>query len=129
MKISDLKATFYEASGTTSELSRKLAFAGIAVIWILRVGDNSGNIPFAAHLAVPLYCFVISLALDILQYIYKAVIYWALNTYFWRKHQNDEVDVSVSGYFNLPTHLFFWGKTVLVTYGYIQLLFYLQDKL
>ena len=46
MKIHELRSTYYEASGKVSDISRQLAFAGIAVIWVLRVEQLKGSDPF-----------------------------------------------------------------------------------
>ena len=73
MKIHEIRDAYYEASGTVSDISRQLAFAGIAVIWVLKVGDGSGGIPFSSELVIPLYCFVSALGLDLLQYVYILV--------------------------------------------------------
>ena len=126
MKIQELLNTSYEASNKTSELSRQLAFAGIAIIWIFRVGTQSGEVRFPEELLAPLYCFAAGLALDLGQYVYKTIAWTALNHYYWQKHKNNETNVEVSGYFNALTHAFFWGKVGLVAFGYIQLLGYIK---
>jgi hypothetical protein len=129
MKIHEILNTYYEASGKVSDLSRQLAFAGIAVIWVLKVGVSSGGIPFSDELLISMYCFVTGLALDFGQYIYKTMIYSALNWYHWKKHRINDAEVEVSPLINIPTHLMFWGKTASVGYGYIGLLFFIQAKL
>lgn len=129
MKIQEILDTSYEASDKASNLSRQLAFAGIAIIWIFRVGTKSGGVQFSEELLLPLYCFVAGLALDLGQYVYKAIIWSALNLYHWRKHKNNDTDVEVSGCFNVLTHMFFWGKIGLIAYGYILLLGYIKLQL
>ena len=55
-------------TGKASELTSQLAFAGIAVIWLFRVGgDHSTSIP--SSLLWPLGLFVLSLLLHYLQYV------------------------------------------------------------
>jgi hypothetical protein len=129
MKIQDLRNTYYESSGKVSDLSRQLAFAGVAIIWIFRIGNQSGGIPFSKQLLIPLYCFVLGLALDLGQYIYKTIVWWALNTYHWRKHRSNETDVEVSGWFNVPSNIMFWGKIAFIAYGYFLLLTYIKLQL
>ncbi|PCH60763.1 MAG: hypothetical protein COC05_03405 [Gammaproteobacteria bacterium] len=129
MKIQGLLDASYEASGKASDLSRQLAFAGIAIIWLFRVGGQSGGVQFSEELLVPLYCFVAGLTLDLGQYVYKAIVWSALNWYHWRKHKSNQADVDVSGYFNAPTHILFWGKVALIAYGYILLLGYIRLQL
>ncbi len=120
---------YHEASSKTSEIARQLAFAGIAVIWVLKVGTDSGGVPFSVKLIVPLYCFSVALAADLGQYIYKTAAWWALNQYHWRKHKDNIVDVDVSSLVNFPTHILFWGKIVVVVYGYACLLFFIKSWL
>jgi hypothetical protein len=72
MQLKEAKETFYESSDTLSENTRKLLFAGIAIIWILKVADKTaGGIPFSKSLFTPLIAFVVGLILDVLQYLYK----------------------------------------------------------
>ena len=40
MKLSDYRETYYEFSGIASEVSRKLSFAGIALVWLFKI-ENS----------------------------------------------------------------------------------------
>lgn len=129
MKIQELLDASDKASGKASDLSRQLAFAGIAVIWVLKVGANSGGIQFSNELLVPMYCFVAGLAVDFGQYIYKTMIWSMLNWYHWRKHGSNDTEVEVSPLVNYPTHLMFWGKITLVGYGYIGLLLFIHAKL
>lgn len=129
MKIQELLDTYYEASGKTSDISRQLAFAGIAIIWVLRVGANSDGILFSSELIVPLYCFAFALVADLGQYIYKTIIWGLLNWHHWRNHKDNNADVDVSSFTNLPTQILFWAKVVLVVYAYIGLLCFLQPRL
>lgn len=129
MKIYKMRSAFYEASDKASELSRQLAFAGIAVIWVLKVGNDSGGIPFSNELNTPLYYFVAALALDLMQYIYKTVAWGVLNHFNWKKYQNNDVDIKVSEKINWPTNLLFWSKVIAIGVGYVQLLLYIHSKL
>ena len=87
MKISELRDAYYDASGTVSDLVRKLAFAGIAVVWIFRVGDKTGGLKYFDAMLWPLGLFVASLAADFLQYLYKAIVWGSLNTHYYNKHK------------------------------------------
>jgi hypothetical protein len=129
MKVQEIRNDYYEASGVVSLISRQLNFAGIAVIWLLKVGTNSGGISFSGELLVPLYCFVAALGADLLQYVYKTITLGTLNYFHWRKHKDNEADVDVSPKINWLTNIFFWGKVTLLIYGYILLLYFIQGKL
>ena len=129
MKIQEFLTAYEQSSATTSELSRNLSFAGIAVVWVGKIGDSSGEITISSELLAPLCCFVAALAADIVQYIYKTLIWGGLNCYYWNKYKNLEHDVNISGWVNVPTHMIFWGKVGLVAFGYFLLLCYLKINL
>ena len=129
MKIPEMLSTYYEASGKVSEISRQLAFAGIAVIWVLKVGNDSVSIPYSTELVIPLYCFVAALALDLMQYIYKTVAWGVLNYLCWKKYLDNNVDIKVPEKINWPTNVFFWFKVITIGFGYLQLLFFIHSKL
>ncbi len=111
MKLEEAKTTFYEASATLSDNARKLCFAGIAIVWIFKVGDkNAGGIAFSRELLWPLGAFVSGLALDVLQYFYKSTAWWL---YYRLKHKAsiaDDEDVDPPGIINFLTFVFFYAK-------------------
>jgi hypothetical protein len=122
VKISELRDTYYEATDKVSELVRQLAFAGIAVIWIFRVGSDSGGIKYSDQLLLPLGLLVLSLAADFSQYFYKSLVWGILNHIYWRSRRDNEADVDVSGKWNWPTIALFWCKACLMAAAYITLL-------
>jgi hypothetical protein len=127
MKISQLKEDYSKASGKVSELVRQLSFAGIAVIWTLRIGE--GDIKYSSDLLLPLALFVASLAFDLLHYIYKTIVTGSLNWCAWRKYKDNEKDVPYSGKWNWPTNVFFWLKATLVIFAYYYLLSFIYVQL
>ena len=129
MKIYELRDAYYEASGVVSVISRQLTFAGIAVIWLLKVGSNSGGIPFSGELLIPLYCFVLALSVDLLQYVYKTIAWGSLNYIYWRAHKDNEAEIDVTPKINWPTNVLFWGKIALLGYGYLGMLVFIQGKM
>jgi len=125
MKLEDAKTAFYEASATLSENARKLCFAGIAIVWIFKVGDkNAGGIAFSTDLLWPLGAFIMGLALDVLQYFYKSTAWWL---YYAVKHKTtaDEKEVQPPGVINFLTFVFFYAKVVSCGYGFYCLLAYI----
>lgn len=103
-KLSDYKATYEEASGKVSDLTRQMALAGIAIVWIFRQPDVQANI-ICKELIPPLLFFITSLTFDILQYIYKTVA-WAI---FFRtkenqtKKKNPDPPMTANPIMNYPT--------------------------
>ena len=66
MKLSDYRNTYYEFSDKASNVGRKLAFAGIAIIWIFKIeGEGAPKIP--EKLFTPSALLATALAFDLLQ--------------------------------------------------------------
>jgi hypothetical protein len=104
MKIFEIRDAYYQSTGKVSELVRQFSLAGIAVIWIFRIGgDDAGGVLYTNELLLPLGFFVAALGSDLLQYVYGSVIWGFLNTHYWRKHKNNDEDVKVSNKVNWPS--------------------------
>lgn len=122
MKIGDLKEEYYFATGTVSTVVRQMALAGIAIIWIFKVGkEQSGGIQFTAAMLVPLRLFILVLAADLLQYVFKSAVWGALHHHYWNKFKNADKTVEISGFWNWPTNTLFWLKTAFCIFAYYQL--------
>ena len=129
-RLSDYKLTYEEASSKVSDLSRQMALAGIAIIWIFRQTDLSGQI-ICKELIPPLFSFILTLTFDILQYIYKTVAWYI----FFRTREkkinkkNPDPTTQANPIINLPTWILFGSKIVSLIIGYIMIFIYLFDKL
>ena len=109
---------------------RQLDFAGIAVIWIFKIGkDEAGGVHFSKTLLWPLALFVLSLAFDLLQYVYKSAFLGILNHRSWNKYHNEEKDLKFSERWNWPTIGCFWIKTLLLCAAFGFLLTFLFKEL
>jgi hypothetical protein len=128
MKVSELRDTYYDATDKVSELVRHLSFAGIAVIWILKTGEHSGGLNYSHKLLWILILFVASLSCDVLQYVYKSIVWGSLNRHYWNIHHDNEADVRPSRKWNWVSIVLFWSKTVLVivAYAFLMTFIYLQ---
>jgi len=123
MKLQEAKDNFYKSSGTLSELLRKLVFAGIGIIWILKVGDkDAGGLKFQKDLYLPLFLFTLSITLDVFQYVYKSTTWWLYYEFKHRAGVKDDADIDPSGLWNLPTFVFYYGKVLVGALGFIYLL-------
>jgi hypothetical protein len=129
MKISELRDGYYDAAGKVSERVHQLSLAGIGIIWILRAGEHTGGIAYSKVLLWPLGIFVGGLAVDFAQYLYKSIIWGSLNTYYWRKHGDNDKEVTISGKWNWPTFVFFWFKVTLTAIGFAILLAFIASQL
>ena len=119
MKISKIRESYEYFSGKVSEIVRQLNLAGIAIIWILRVGKDTGGVQYSPILKWPLILFILSLALDLVQYFYQSAVWGFLNTYYFRKHQDEDKDITVSGIWNYLALVFFWAKGAVTIVAYI----------
>lgn len=120
MKLSQYKKDYHEFSGKASDVTRQLAFAGVAVIWIFKIGGAyKPQIP--TPLLMPLALLVSTLAFDLLQYVVSAIIWGIFYRYNESKLKNLSEDpmLFASRYLNWPGILFFFLKiaTVIIAYG------------
>jgi len=118
MKLEDYRNHYYEFSGKASEAARQLSFVGIAVVWIFKV-DNQGPLAVPGALIFPAALFVLALGLDLLQYVWGALIWGAFSRHHERQGKKDSAELSAPPYFNWVGLVFFWGKLVAVIVGYI----------
>lgn len=139
MKIDDAHKRFYEASGQTSDRTRHLAFAGIAVVWILSGGgEHPTRARVSDDLVWPLFAFVGTLFFDFLQYVVQSAI-WRLYSRskekgLQEKHGEEnmgwrEEEFTVPPELNWPGEVFFWAKVLALAAAYIPLLVHLSDRL
>jgi hypothetical protein len=120
VKLQDYRDTFYEYSGKASDLSRQLAFAGIALIWLFKKDTISG--PSIPHeLLLPGIFIVLALALDMFHYCLGSLI-WRR---FYRKKEeagaDEERELDHSVWLESPIYAVFILKIIFVflAYGWI----------
>jgi hypothetical protein len=53
----------------------------------------------------------------------------SLNTYYWRKYQDNDKDIFYSGKWNWPMLAFFWLKASLTIVAYVFLLYYVYSQI
>jgi hypothetical protein len=107
MKLSDYKKDSYEFSSKASEVARAAAFAGIAVIWVFRI--SSAPVPtLPKELLLPVACFAAGLAIDLLQYVTGAMIWFSFYRYHERRLQSphDDPVLTHSPWLSLPINVF-----------------------
>lgn len=88
MKLKEIRDDYYLFTGKTSDITRSLNFAGIAVVWFFHANDTSAGAIKAIPqvLLWPLWFFVLSLGLDLFQYLYSTIV-WGI--YNWAKHKKN----------------------------------------
>lgn len=103
------------ATGKASDVARQLAFAGLAVVWILR--EASGN-PIGPALVAPLLLLVACLSLDLLQYVWCSFIWTVFYNYQFEKHRSDKKEVDIPDAINWISYGCFWLKILTLILGW-----------
>ncbi len=106
---------YYAMSGAASNSARQLAFAGIAVVWILATDNNVVPVE-NANLRLPIFAFVLALAFDLIQYVVGTGMYWQFAREKERK--NKEKFEEFPRKLNIPSEIIFIGKVAAVIWGY-----------
>lgn len=123
MTIKDLREIYEGSSTKASDINRKLIFAGIAIIWIFRKTTNLGAGEIFPDECKPiLLLFCISLCLDIMQYIVRAVM-WHIYYYFHRVPEAEEATTQAKEpeWLNSFPDSFWYAKFVPTILAYINL--------
>ena len=126
MKLSIYQDTYYEFSGKASDVARQLAFAGIAFVWIFKYQD-SNIIRLPVELLIPATFFALTLAFDLLQYIFATAI-WGIFQWHMEKTVGGlgkDPDLDTPSWFKLPQLVCLILKLIAVVIGYIFLLQYI----
>jgi hypothetical protein len=124
VKLQDYRNDFYSFSGKASDVSRQLAFAGIAIIWLFKKDSIPGtSIPH--ELLLPGIFIVVALALDIFHYCLGSII-WRV---FYRTKEKEGVserkELSHSDWLERPIWAVFCLKIFFVFLAYIYIFHYL----
>ena len=117
MKVKDFKKDYQEFSGKLSDNTRKLAFAGIAIVWIFKQ-EKEGTFIFPGELKLAMLMFVITLSFDLLQYIYQTIVWGTFHRYYEKKLKSEDSELTAPPYFNWPADVFFWLKVIALVVGY-----------
>ena len=126
-KAEEYRKDFYEFSGQASAITRQLAFAGIAVIWLFKTDASTGNITVPHDLVWPGILIVAALAADLLHYFVGTLI-WGGYVYYLGRKRILEVE-RYPHWLALPVRVLFVIKIGLVTWAYILILLFLIRKL
>lgn len=125
MKLVDFKEAYQELSGKASDVARQLAFAGIAVVWIFKINDET-CIKLPKGLLYPTLLFCFALACDLLQYYIAASIWGIFHRYHEKKalESGEESELYAPAWFNRPALTLFALKGIAVIISYIMLITY-----
>ncbi|MCG8092479.1 MAG: hypothetical protein JAZ17_02445 [Candidatus Thiodiazotropha endolucinida] len=124
MKIKEAREAYYDHSGAASLVARQVAFAGIAIIWIFKTDSlNTLNLP--EPLLYPALLIIVSLVLDLSQYVYSSAAWGIFHRRMENKYGVDyEGEVYAPAKINWPSNVFFLGKILALVIGYFLLIKY-----
>src|SRR5438045_9652594 len=111
MKLEEYRKEYYWFSTKAGDVSRQLALAGIAIVWIFKI-DVAGTSALPNELLLPTAAFAASLTSDLLQFVWGTFI-WGSFSHFQkrvRKHKDADEIGDAPFYFNWPSLIFFWLK-------------------
>jgi hypothetical protein len=120
MKLSEYRATYQELSGKASDVARSLAFAGIALVWIFKIGGDAFPRP-RPELLAPTALLTLGLAFDLLQYIYSAAAWGVFTRFNERSLPNltEDPELDAPKVINWPTLILFWAKLGCIAVAYV----------
>ena len=117
MHLADAKSAYETLSGKASDIVRQLSLAGIAIVWLFRVGSDKAPVIDQNLLRAALFIFL-ALFLDFLQYLVGTVI-WFLYFRYKEKHgatENDEFLAPEK--LTWPTWVLFYLKSTMMLVAY-----------
>lgn len=127
MQLTESRAAYQEFSAKASELSRKLSFSAIAIIWVFKQGAGN-ELAIPAELFGPALFTVLSLAFDLLQYAIAAVLWGAFSRYKEIALRGRNVAFRAPAWINYPVIACFYAKLAANTVAYVLLLLFLAER-
>lgn len=124
MKLKEAREFYYERSAKVSDLTRQLAFAGIAVVWVYKVGPES-HPSVAPDFLPPLILFATALLFDFLQAIWGAGA-WGIFSRIREKTYGSSTEAEIGDApdaINWISVFFFWLKVAIILSGFVLLIF------
>jgi len=118
MKLKEYKKDYQEFSGKLSDNARKLAFAGIAIVWIFKQ-EKEGIFILPQLLKLAMLMFVFTLSFDLFQYVYQTLTWGIFHSYHEIKLNDEDSELTAPRCFNWPALFFFWTKVIFLVIGYV----------
>lgn len=124
LKLADIRDNKEYYEGKTSDLVRQLSFAGLGLIWILK--DVNNMLPRMLILAA--IFIIITLFLDILQYIASSVIWGRVFRAYDRSNKQLDDECKVYSLVNTLGYVCFWAKVMSLTISYVTVFRFLYER-
>jgi len=130
MKLEDTRQAYYDATGKASDITRQLALAAIAIVWIFKIDQPKGAMAVPHALLWPSVLAIAALSFDLLQYVYRSAAWGIFNRYKELKtNLNEEAEFEAPTGLNWPSLAFFVLKLIAVGACYVGLFKYLFWKI
>jgi hypothetical protein len=126
MKLKDSREYYYYYSGKTSDIVRQLGFAGIGVIWLFKYEGQDHLLP--DELLTVGFLIVLSLALDLLQYVVGTAVWGIFNRLKEKAGKTEDAEFTAPPAINWATIILFWGKVGVMGIAYVALIGFLVRK-
>lgn len=126
--LAEYRAAYKELSGTASTIARNLGFAGIAIIWVFKQGDD-GDLFVPKDLFWPGLLITVGLTLDFLQYVIGAAMWGAFARIKEMAGFKNDDDFLAPRWMNWPALFFFWTKFLIMICAYFLLGKFIYEKI
>ncbi|WP_148649660.1 hypothetical protein [Lysobacter antibioticus] len=123
MNIADLQRAKDSNTAKASDVVRQFAFAGIAVVWLLRSANAAEPIPAALIPALPL--FGLALACDLLQYVVSSIIWTTYYRLKLKQHIAETTEFDEPWLITLPAYVLFAVKIIFSIVAWVVVACYL----
>jgi len=130
MKLADYRDTYYEFTGKVSDISRQLAFAGIAIIWIFKKETPGTGLTVPRELLIPGVLIVVALIFDLLQYCIATVTWFFFYRTIEMRGVSEDAELGRhSVWLEVPINTAFWLKVISLGAAYVLIARYLFNTL
>jgi len=122
--IDQYRDDYNAISGKASDVARQISLAGIAIIWAFKAeGVDGTELTTSAKWAAG--AFVVTIALDVLQYFLGSLIWWKFISGKEKKHgPNYNGQLEHDPWLSIPQDFFFCLKIPFAITGYCILCYY-----
>lgn len=128
MKLEEYKKDSYEFSKSTSDLVRQFAFAGIAIIWIFKYQKSVDHL-IPVELFKPLLFLIITLGLDLLQYLIPSIIWAAFYKHYEKQGKSNDYELKANKWLSSPGWLFYFSKIIMLIISYFFITKFILQKI
>lgn len=126
MPLSKAESAKDDYSGKASAIARQLAFAGIALVWLIRTGkEDTVGVTWDDRLLWPLAAFALTLFFDFMQYVVSAMVWHVFFVHHENRGLKSESLVSAPDWINYPNYVLFGAKVLSVISGFGLLFFHI----